>query len=154
MQEQEELKLMLSKGVEIKVKTKSFLSRLFRKQERIFTIKPLFNGTLLELSYEFSKMEFSQERLQEDGLNEVKRLMQHTQVLSNIIAIAILNNKLKIRLFKGILSRYLMWRLTPSETEKITTTIHFLMDLEGFTSSIRLNAIHKAMSPNLMEENS
>ena len=150
-QENEETKLLLGKGVEFKVKTKSFISKLLKKEERTFIINPLFNGTLLELSYEFSKMEFSQEKLQENGLTEVKRLMKHSKVLSNIIAISVLNNRLKIRLFKGILSRYFLWRLTPSETESITTTIHYMMDLEGFTNSIRLNAIHKAMSPSPIE---
>ena len=145
--EREELDLMVDKGVNFTVKKRSIL-RFIGRPERGFTIYQPYLGTLDLLSREFLKIEFDEEKLQTDGLSESKRLgSKAAKVLADILAIAVLSDKWKIRLFKKALSSYFLWRVTPSKMLELSMIINIMMNLEGFINSIRLNAIHKTANP-------
>ncbi len=145
--EREELDLMVDKGVKFTVKKRSIL-RLIGSPEREFTIYQPYLGTLDLLSHEFIKIEFDEEKLQADGLSESKRLgSKAAKVLADILAIAVLSDKWKIKLFKKALSSYFFWRVTPSKMLELSMIINIMMNLEGFINSIRLNAIHRTATP-------
>ena len=152
--EREELDLMVDKGVKFTVKKRSIL-RLIGSPEREFTIYQPYLGTLDLLSHEFLKIEFDEEKLRTDGLSESKRLASKAaKVLADILAIAVLSDKWKIKLFKPFLSQYFLWRVTPSKMLELSMIINIMMNLEGFINSIRLNAIHRtANPPKLVETN-
>jgi len=152
--EREELDLMVDKGVKFTVKKRSIL-RLIGSPEREFTIYQPYLGTLDLLSHEFLKIEFDEEKLRTDGLSESKRLgSKAAKVLADILAIAVLSDKWKIKLFKSFLSQYFLWRVTPSKMLELSMIINIMMNLEGFINSIRLNAVNKTASPpKLIETN-
>jgi len=149
--EKSELDVMIDKGVEFKIPKRSIF-RFLGKKERTFTINQPYLGTLDLLSAEFIKIDFDEERLKNDGLSESKLLASRScKVLANILAISVLNSKIKIRLFKWILSNYFLWRVTPKKMLDLSLVINYMMNLEGFINSIRLNAVNRTASPTLIE---
>jgi hypothetical protein len=145
--EREELDLMIDKGVEFTVKKRSIL-QFIGSPERKFIIRQPYLGTLDLLSREFLQIEFDEQKLQADGLSESKKLASKaSKVLANILAISVLSSSWKIWLFLPLLSKYFLWRVTPSKMLELSLIINYMMNLEGFINSIRLNAVNKTASP-------
>jgi hypothetical protein len=110
----------------------------------------------MHLSAEFAKIDYSEDKIKSDGLSEVKRLaVSSCKPLANILAIAVLGSKWKIWMFRWLLSEYFLWRVKPTKMLELSLIINYMMNQEGFITSIRLNAIHKIASPpELIEEES
>lgn len=150
--EREEIALMIEKGVEFEIERKSifrFLPKfLGGSKTRKFSINQPYLGTLMLLSAEFLKLDFNEDKIREEGISEVKRLATVScRPLANIVAISVLSSKWKITLFKSLLATYFLWRLKPSKMLELSLVINYMMNLEGFTTSIRLNAIMKIATP-------
>lgn len=140
--EKNELDLLIEKGVRFKVKKTSLL-QYFGKKEREFEIFQPYLGTLDYLSAQYLKLDYSAQKLaNENWLNESKRLQAaHSKTCANIVAIAVLNSKWKIKLFYKFLANYFFWHLKPDKLSKIAEIILQMSNISDFTNSIRLMSI-------------
>lgn len=148
-----ELDLLLDRGVEFTVAKKGFLKK---KKERKFLIKQPYLGTLDILSSLFLRMELNENELNSDPLGETKRLINRSaKDCAMVVAVAILNDKWKIKFFKKRLANYLLWRVTPQKLWQLTLIINNMSNLWDFTNSIRLMSGARTTAPiveNLVED--
>ncbi len=134
---------MLGKGISFKV-------GLFR-----FTMQQSYLGTLLNISKYVTQLKLND--LQLDGAGAVgtvyASIPENAKLLCRIIAIATLNNRLKIKLFSGLLSKYLLWRLKPDRLLSLISVVIVLNNAGAFTNSIRLIHTLRMTAPkeNLVE---
>lgn len=137
--EKKELDLLIEKGVSFKVPKRSFLKH-FGNKERVFEIKPLCAGTLYNLYHKFIEIDINENLLMniETATEEAKRVLINSKIIAEIIAIAVLNSYLKLKLFKNILSKYFLWRITPKKMDEILHIIFAMENLPDFISSTRL----------------
>lgn len=135
--EEKAVNVLLNEGIDITIKKRSLL-RFLGKKERAFKITPSYLGTVYAISKIAIEMNFEETLIQKDPFFESKVLAEkHVKALSLVIAIAILNSKWKIWMFKKLLSIYLLWRLTPSELSKLVIYVSELNNYADFMNSIR-----------------
>lgn len=121
-----------------------------------FSVKGLYLGTLVKITSamkgisidtEKSKVEFTFHSIEMD-----------TPAMARIVAMAILNSRLKIRLLTGPLSRFLTWRMTAKELNLLMLVVMEQMNLMDFFSSIvligNLNMIGRKEKTSPAEEGS
>lgn len=135
--EEKTVDVLLNEGIDITIKKRSVL-RFIGKKQRAFRIRQSYLGTVYAISKIAISMDFDETLIQKDPFFESKVLAEkHIKAMALVIAIAILNSKLKIRLFKNILASYLLWHLTPEELSKLVMFIAELNNYSDFMSSIR-----------------
>ncbi|MCZ2480005.1 hypothetical protein [Aquirufa nivalisilvae] len=150
--ERQEYDLLLHQGVKFTTPKRSILKYFSKQKDRTWVINQPFLGTLDYLSSIFIQMDFSEERIKENALNESKRLAAiNTFRCAKIIAIAILNDKIRIKLFSNILARYFLWRITPSKLFQLALMINTMSNVADFTNSIRLMSVQRTAAPQLIE---
>ncbi|MDQ1088561.1 hypothetical protein [Siphonobacter sp. SORGH_AS_1065] len=152
--EKQELDILIENGVKFKTPIRSWLRLLSKTKERTFIIQQPYLGTLDYITAEYIRMDFSEERIKEDPLGESKRLaLVNAKRCAHIIALCILNSKLKIALFSGVLTQYLLWRITPSKLFQIALLINTMSNIADFTNSIRLMSTNpRTTAPDLIEK--
>lgn len=144
--EKQVIDALLDQGMYFDIDRK--FTRVFTKKPRRWVIKQPFLGTLDYLTREYLVMDFDENKLQENPLRESKIIAsKYTMNMARIVAIALLNGKWKIKLFTGILSRYLFWRLTPSKIVNLAIIINTLNNTTDFTNSIRLMSGMRTTAP-------
>ena len=121
---------------------------LFRRKPRAFHIKQLFLGTMDLVSEAFAKMEIDEVALAEDPIAEGRRLEHlHAREMARIVALAVLNDKWKIRLFARFYTSYFLWRINPSKLYQLAMIINTLSNTPDFVNSIRLLSIVRTAPP-------
>lgn len=149
--EQNELDLLIGRGVDFKVPSRSVLRYLGTK-ERVFKIRQPFLGTLDRLSAQFIKLDLDEKALQEDPIAESKRLQaRNAKRCARIAAIAILNNRLGILFLSRLLGWYLLWRMTPRKLYELAYVINLMSNMADFTNSIRLMFPARTTAPSRIE---
>lgn len=153
--EQQQLDVLLDKGMFFDVEKRSLL-RFIGKKERRFVIKQPYLGTLDALSNEFIKMEYSEDELKKDPFGESKRIVEHNALrCGRVIAIALLNSQWGIKLFTRILANYFVWHLNPQKLLDLTMMINTMANIPAFINSIRYLSVEKRTTkPILIEETS
>ncbi|MVM35259.1 hypothetical protein GO755_34880 [Spirosoma sp. HMF4905] len=150
--EQAELNALIEKGAFFTTPKQSLL-RFWGSEERRFTIKPFFLGTIDRLGAEFFDMGFSEAAIDADPFGESKRLAsQNAKRCARVVAIAILNRKWPIKFLTPFLANYLLWRVTPNKLWQLTLIINQMMNLGDFTNSIRYLQVTRTTAPALVEE--
>lgn len=145
--EQHAAETILESGVRVKLPAPLFL-RLFGKTEIAMVIRQPYLGTLMHLSGLSLKAEFDLDGIDEGKLDEAHRLMaRHGKTIARIAAVVILNGRLKIKLFAGLLASYLLWKLKPRRLLEIVILIITFSGLQDFTTSIRLMRSMKMTTP-------
>lgn len=94
--------LLLERGIRYTIKDAPVLWRLFRLNR--IHIRPLYAGTIAEMSI----------LVDQYGLDDVKtpdEAAGQASAIAHNIAVALLNNRRKIRLFSGVLTRLLLWKI-------------------------------------------
>ena len=118
-------------------------------------IQQSYLGTLLHLSRIYAEIAIDEDKFKDSALTGSYLLVPgNAERLAKIIAIASLNSLLKIKLFSAILSKYLLWKLTPEKLFSIVSIILVLNNTGAFTNSIRLIHTLRMTSPkkSLVEE--
>jgi len=121
-----------------------------------FTIRQSYLGTLILISKYVTQIKLND--MQFTGTGNVSMayagVPENAVVLARIIAIAILNGKMKIKLFSGLLARYLLWRLQPERLLSLISVVIVLNNAGAFMNSIRLIHTQRITAPkeNLIEE--
>lgn len=133
--------LILEKGIQVKIPSRGLIG-LFKKEHKL-TIRQSYLGTLYKLSTLYTQVDIDEKAITGDEwLSEGKRIYKNSRLLSRIIAVAYLNGYWKIKLFSGILSMWLVWRLTPEKILSIGSTVILHMNnMRDFISTTRLMSI-------------
>ncbi len=145
--EQKAIDAMLQRGIKVSIPERSLL-RFIGKKERHFTVRQSYLGTLYEISRVALKLEYSESKISESAFTESKVLAEkYARNMALICAIAILNSKWGIRLFKGMLARYLLWRLTPQRLAQLSIVVMQMNNISDFINSIRLMSAVRLTAP-------
>ena len=108
---------------------------------RHFNVKPLYLGTIDRLRQMYIGIEYDEKTIQEQPIQESKRLFKYTKQMAEIAAVAVINDATvtdkKNKAVKE-LSKFFMEHLTVERLRKLTAIISQMMNPAGFTASIRL----------------
>lgn len=108
---------------------------------RNFHIKPLYLGTIDRLRQLYILIEYDEEAVQAQPIQESKRLFKYIPQMAEIAAVAVLNNPdVADPRNKDVreLKQFFMEHLTVARLQKLSEVIAQMMNPAGFTSSIRL----------------
>ena len=116
------------------------LGRMKDVYVRNFVIKPLYLGTIDCLRKLYLQIEFDEELIQDQPIQETKKLFKYIPLVAKIAAVAVLNNptvadtdskEVKAR------SKFFVQHLNVSRLKRLADVISQMMNAGGFTSSIR-----------------
>lgn len=100
-------------------------------------IRPLHPGTIVKISQQETRLKDVNES--ENMIHEMLVTGANLRVFCRIVALAILNNPVKIALFTGMLTRLLMWRVeTTQELFGLTAITYRQMGAEHFFFTMQL----------------
>ena len=129
--------LLLNKAIKFSIPKRSILKHIGKKERKIL-IYPSYLGTLYEISRIALTLDFEEILIEKDPLYECRVLIKnHVKDMALIVAIAILNSRVKIWLFKRLLSSYLYWHLNPETLLSLSLHVIELNNLQDFMNSIR-----------------
>lgn len=113
-----------------------------------FRVKQSYLGTLMYASKIYLEIALDEEQLKNKALvGTYMNVPENAIRTAKFVAIAILNSPWKIALFTGILSRYLLWTVTPEKLYQLMSMILILNNTTSFTNSIRLMHAFRMMMP-------
>lgn len=108
---------------------------------RNFHIKHLYLGTIDRLRQLYMLMEYNEDVVQAQPIQESKRLFKYIPQMAEIAAVAVINDPIVADLKnKSVrdLKQFFMEHLTVARLQKLAEVINQMMNPAGFTSSIRL----------------
>lgn len=108
---------------------------------RHFKVKPLYLGTIDRLRQMYIGIEYDEKTIQEQPIQESKRLFKYIKQMAEIAAVAVINNpSVANKGDKAVkeLSQFFMEHLTVARLQKLAAIISQMMNPAGFISSIRL----------------
>ncbi|MBA4852079.1 hypothetical protein [Emticicia sp. BO119] len=150
--EKNEGDLLIDRGFFFEVPKKSVLKWFSKKKTRRFVIQQPYGGALDMMSRIFLDIEFDENAIKDNPLTETKRLSMHGKKLAQAIAIAVLEDKWKIKLFSGLLTSYFFWRIKPNNLLTIIIGLTQISNLSDFIACIRLASRIRTTSPRVQEE--
>lgn len=107
-----------------------------------FVMKPALTGTMFMIAGIAASIEFSEDDFKEAPISSSYRYAsRNVKDMSRVVAISILRRKLKIQLFSGLLSRYIMWNVTPKDLFNFCLIAYRLSDTASFIDTIRLISV-------------
>jgi len=107
---------------------------------RNFVIKPLYLGTIDCLRKLYLQIEFDEELIQDQPIQETKKLFKYIPLVAKIAAVAVLNNPTVADTDSKevkALSKFFVENLNVSRLKRLADVISQMMNAGGFTSSIR-----------------
>jgi hypothetical protein len=116
------------------------LGRMKDVYVRNFVIKPLYLGTIDCLRKLYLQIEFDEELIQDQPIQETKKLFKYIPLVAKIAAVAVLNNPTVADTDSKevkALSKFFVEHLNVSRLKRLADVISQMMNAGGFTSSIR-----------------
>lgn len=115
---------------------KSTMEHIYQRQ---FHIMPLYLGTIDYLRKLYIQIEYDEGAIQEQPIQESKKLFKYIPQMAEIAAVAIINDPSIIKPNSEVkqLQKFLMDHLTVMRLKKLSDIISQMMNPGGFTSSIR-----------------
>lgn len=107
---------------------------------RNFVIKPLYLGTIDCLRKLYLQIEFDEELIHDQPIQETKKLFKYIPLVAKIAAVAVLNNPTVADTDSKevkALSKFFVEHLNVSRLKRLADVISQMMNAGGFTSSIR-----------------
>ena len=107
---------------------------------RNFVIKPLYLGTIDTLRKLYLQIEYDEEKIQDQPIQESKKLFKYIPLVAKIAAVAVLNNPtVTDQDNKDVkdLAKFFVEHLNVTRLKKLADVISQMMNPGGFTSSIR-----------------
>lgn len=146
------VRALLDRGIKVPV-TAPLCLRVIGKRTVGFTVYQPYLGTLYRISMLYLSMNITDEQLETIGdANPSDLFISHGKTLAAIAAQAILNGKLRGKLFAGLLTRYLYWHVSPMALLTITRALVTLSGTEAFTNTIKLARSMKMTAPTLSQK--
>lgn len=133
----------ISSGWEVSVEEvpNADMGRMEQVYMRNFHVKPLFLGTIDVLRKLYLQIEYDEEKIQEEPIQETKKLFKYIPLLAEIAAVAVINDPLLVKPdgSKEVrkLQQFFVENLTVNRLRKLADVISQMMNPGGFTSSIR-----------------
>lgn len=115
--------LLLGRGVQFDLPVPPWAKYLMPKRLRRLKIRHLKAGTILEI-----------ERLALKHKLYDEPLTPQVRVLAEVIAVAILNDRLLIPLFRRVFTEWLLWGISSDSLLELFAITRELCQLEGFTA--------------------
>lgn len=107
---------------------------------RNFHIKPLYLGTIDYLRKLYIQIEYNEKDIQEQPIQESKKLFKYIPLMAEIAAVAVINSpEITNKGSKEVeqLKTFFINHLTVARLKKLSDVISQMMNPGGFTSSIR-----------------
>lgn len=107
---------------------------------RNFHIKPLYLGTIDYLRKLYIQIEYNEKDVQEQPIQESKKLFKYIPLMAEIAAVAVINSpEITNKRSKEVeqLKTFFINHLTVARLKKLSDVISQMMNPGGFTSSIR-----------------
>lgn len=107
---------------------------------RNFHIKPLYLGTIDYLRKMYIQIEYNEKDIQEQPIQESKKLFKYISLMAEIAAVAVINSpEITNKRSKEVkqLKTFFINHLTVARLKKLSDVISQMMNPGGFTSSIR-----------------
>lgn len=115
---------------------KSTVERVYMRN---FYIKPLYLGTIDYLRKLYIQIEYDEEKIQEQPIQESKKLFKYIPLMAEIAAVAVVNDPSITKPNSEVkrLKAFFIEHLTVTRLKKMADVISQMMNPGGFTSSIR-----------------
>ena len=116
------------------------LGKIQTVYQRNFFIKPLYLGTIDYLRKLYLNIEYDEATIQDQPIQESKKLFKYIPLVAEIAAVAVLNDPcVKDSKDKRVrdLKQFFIEHLSVKRLEKLSLVISQMMNAGGFTSSIR-----------------
>jgi hypothetical protein len=122
--EQKASKALLHEPVKFHIRTKGLLRLLGIKRIPV-KIYPLHLGTMVKISGQMEKLStLTVQQINTETLKSAYKLIgENSAITSRLLAYAIINSWLGIKLFTGLWAWYLHWRLTSDEIEALMSIV-------------------------------
>jgi len=128
---------LLERGVRFPIPA-PFLLRIFGKKTVNLTVYRPKMGTLIYISKGFVGMEIDATTIEDGDVAQAYALVaKHGKEMSRLMAVAILNGNWRIKLFAGMLGKWLQWQLNAELLATLFMIITNLSGVQYFTSTIR-----------------
>ena len=102
-----------------------------------FKIRPLYLGTLVAMGKYISKIGIDRESFDEHPMAEVLEKMPiNGRIMSKIVALGVLNSRMRIALFARVYEKYFLWNVTAADLKGITFLILQQTNVQDFIYSI------------------
>lgn len=107
--------------------------------QRNFYIKPLYLGTIDYLRKLYIQIEYDEEAIQDQPIQESKKLFKYIPLMAEIAAVAVINDPSVIKPNSEVktLQKFFIEHLTVTRLKRLADVISQMMNPGGFTSSIR-----------------
>lgn len=132
----------IPKGLDVSVESvpDAELGKMKDIYVRNFVIKPLYLGTIDYLRKLYLQIEFDEDKIQEQPVQESKRLFKYIPLMATIAAVAVINDPSitdpKNKQIKE-LAEFFTTHLHVARLKKLADVISQMMNAGGFTASIR-----------------
>lgn len=116
------------------------LGRMVKVYMRNFQIKPLYLGTIDALRRLYIQIEYDEQSIQDQPIQESKKLFKYIPIMAEIAAVAVVNNpSVTSPLSDDVkeLKEFFIEHLTVPRLQQLAAVISQMMNSGGFTSSIR-----------------
>ncbi len=121
----------------------TFKAGLFR-----FHMQQPYLGTILHMSKLYAEIAIDEEKIKDSAYAGSYMLVPDNAMrVAKLVAIAILRTNIKIKLFSRILTKYLLWNLTPEKLFTVMGMVLVIGNTASFTNSIRLIQALRMMKP-------
>lgn len=129
---------LLERGVRFPIPA-PFLLRAFGKKNVSITIHQPKMGTLIAISKGYLDLGIDTTGIDDGDLRAAHELIaKHGKGICKVLAVSLLNGRLKIKLFSGILGRWLFWKLSAEKINRLFILITLLSGVKDFCDTIRL----------------
>lgn len=144
---------LLERGVRFSIPA-PFLLRIFGKKKVSLVIRQPKLGTLIYMSKGFVSMNVDPSLIESGDVDQAYMMVaKHGDEMSRLMAVAVLNGKLKIKLLSVIVGKWLKWKLTAVTLAELFFTVTTLSGVQHFTTTIRyLPAMNLMKRRNLSPE--
>lgn len=116
------------------------LGKMVKVYMRNFQIKPLYLGTIDALRRLYIQIEYDEQSIQDQPIQESNKLFKYIPIMAEIAAVAVVNNpSVTSPLSEDVkeLKEFFVEHLTVSRLQQLAAVISQMMNSGGFTSSIR-----------------
>ena len=111
--------------------------RIFGLRKKRFKIYPLYLGTLVFIGKFIPKIDIDKVKFENQPMTEVlEKMPLNGVIMSKIIAVSVLNSRIKILLFYRAYSRYFLWHVTPADLKIMTALVLQQTNVQDFIYSI------------------
>lgn len=149
MSELRAAELLLKRGVRIPMRSPFFMRWLGKKTIHL-TISSPYEGALIAASEHYLKTGLTMEELEDCTTEQALSILRaHGKAIELAVACVWLNGYWAIRLFAGMLARYMRWNCEPQHIMYVAQLVLLYGGVKDFMNTTRSVRLLKVTEPNL-----